>query len=187
VNYGPEIFVNAGLPYSQKLEYIEEIFKRKKELISLKKTDYNEYMALVGVSIRIIDGLSRSCFGSSTLQGIFYKISPKYFLKYVSFISTPTRDIPFNLRFLYYLTYCSPAFMCSFDLTEEITTYDPELIAEAEVRERGRRIVGESLTDAMLQNSKNKPDAFFKPYISYKEEIDIKNSKNLTKLCLEKR
>jgi hypothetical protein len=78
--------------------------------------------------------------------------------------------------------------MGSSDLTEEITTHDSELTAEAEAREKVRRIVGESLTDAMLQNSKNKPDAFFKPYVSYKEEIDdIKNSKNLTKLCLEKR
>jgi hypothetical protein len=39
----------------------------------------------------------------------------------------------------------------------------------------------------MLQASKNNPDIFFNDYISYKEEIDIENSKNLTKLCLEKR
>jgi hypothetical protein len=186
--FNPEINIDANLPYSQKFGYIDEIFKRKKEIISIKKTDPNEYTALVNVAIRILDGLSRSCFGSPTLQGILYKIVPKQFIKYVSFTSAPSKNTPFTQRFLYYLTYCSSAFMGSSDLTEEITTHDSELTAEAEAREKVRRIVGESLTDAMLQNSKNKPDAFFKPYVSYKEEIDdIKNSKNLTKLCLEKR
>ncbi len=157
--YGLKININY-VSYSKKFEYIDQILRTKKEIALLRETNYKEYEALVDTIIHKLKGLSKLYFSSSKLQGILYKISPKYFMKYVSFISAPSRDIAFILRFLYYLTYCSPAFMCSFDLTEEITTYDPELTAEAEAREKGRRIVGESLTDAMLQNSKNKPDAF---------------------------
>lgn len=179
----PEINVNSKLPYSKKYEYIDRIFKMKKEIAPLRNTNPKEYKALIDTAIRTIDGLSESCFGSSKLQGIFYKSSSWHFLKYVSFMSVASTTV-FYITYFYYLTHYSPDFVCSFDVTGETTTYDPELIKQAATQEEGRRFIAESLAHGMLQASKNNPDIFFKDYISYTEKIDLENYKNLIKLCL---